>query len=170
MSPTWFQVGYVARAHGLRGELGVKPFDPDSEVLLDVERLQLQLKSGELLELAVQGSRPASKEFLMTVEGVSDRTGAETLVGAAVRVDRDELGTPEEGEYFQGDLVGMEAFDPQGNRLGHVAEVWETGPVPNLVIRGEAHPELLVPFADDFVPEVNLEMRRLTVRLPEYLE
>ncbi len=167
---TWFQVGYVARAHGLRGELGVKPFDPESQVLLEVDRLQLQLKSGELRLLAIRGARPASKEVLVQVEGVTDRTGAEALVGAAVRVDRDQLEGPEEGEYFQGDLVGMDAYDAQGRRLGQVVEVWETGPVPNLVIRGPDQPELVVPFADDFVPEVDLEKRRLTVHPPELLE
>lgn len=166
----WFQVGYVARAHGLRGELGIKPFDPESEVLLGVRRLRLRRKTGEEgLHVVVQ-ARPAAKEHLICLEGVEDRTAAEALVGAAVEVDRADLPAPADGEFFQGDLVGLQAYDSEGVLLGEVCALWETGPVPNLVIRGPDHPELLIPFADDFVPEVDLEQRRITVRLPEFLE
>ena len=49
-------------------------------------------------------------------------------------------------------------------------EIWDTGPVPNLVIRGEGRPELVVPFADEFVPTVDLEQGVLVVRPPEFLE
>ena len=68
------------------------------------------------------------------------------------------------------DLVGLKAFDEAGIELGVVAEVWSTGPVPNLVIRGPAVGELMVPFVDEFVPKVELEAGRVTIRKPEYVE
>jgi len=48
--------------------------------------------------------------------------------------------------------------------------VWNTGPVPNLVIEDSRGEELLVPFVDDFVPEVDVEHGRLVVRPPEMVE
>ena len=171
LSPAaWLQVGYAARAHGLRGELAVRPFDPDSTAVLEVQRLLLRTKDGEAREWAIRTARKAAKETLVLLEGISDRAGAERLVGAAVCVHRRDLPDLGEEEYFQGDLVGLEAFDQRGKPLGRVVELWETGPVPNLVIRGEGLPELLVPFAEPFVPEVDLEKRRLTVVPPEYEE
>src|SRR6185369_10859028 len=41
------EVGYVARVHGLKGELAVRTFDPDSEALSSVRRIVLRLRSGE---------------------------------------------------------------------------------------------------------------------------
>ncbi|HZH03433.1 MAG TPA: ribosome maturation factor RimM [Myxococcaceae bacterium] len=164
------EVGFVARAHGLRGELGVRPFDRDSTALLEVERVHVRPRTGAPRDLEVLSARHAVKDVLMVFKGVESRNDAEALVGSAVFVPREELAPPNEGEFFQGDLVGMSAFDPTGTALGTVAEIWNTGPVPNLVIRSPGRAELVVPFVDDFVPEVDLASRRLTVKPPEYLE
>lgn len=159
----WLDIGYVARVRGLRGELVVKTFDPQSEALFEVDRISLRLASGEERLAEIAEVKAAGKELVLHLAGVSTREGAEALIGSTVRVAREELEPPGEGEYFQGDLVGLAAFDEQGNALGEVAEVWDTGPVPNLVIRG-AGTELLIPFADEFVPEVDLARRRVVVR------
>jgi 16S rRNA processing protein RimM len=103
-------------------------------------------------------------------EGVYYRSSAEKLVGGTVLVFREDLDAPEEGEFFQGDLVGLTAVDESGQVLGVVEEIWQTGPVPNLVIRAEGKPELVVPFADEFVPTVEMEAGRIVIRPPEYSE
>ena len=54
--------------------------------------------------------------------------------------------------------------------LGRVEEVWNTGEVPNLVIRAEGREELVVPFAEEFVSTVDVPGGRLVVKPPEYLE
>nr|WP_242593584.1 ribosome maturation factor RimM [Corallococcus exiguus] len=164
------ELGYVARAHGLRGEVAVRSFDPASETLGTVERVRLRLRSGEEREYALENFRPANKEDLVFFEGVESRTAAEALVGAKVFVYREDLEPPEEGEFFQGDLVGLNAVDEQGASLGTVEEVWATGEVPNLVIRAKGRPELVVPFADEFVPTVDVPAGRIVIRPPEYLE
>ncbi|WP_434300194.1 ribosome maturation factor RimM [Corallococcus exiguus] len=164
------ELGYVARAHGLRGEVAVRSFDPASETLGTVERVWLRLRSGEEREYALETFRPANKEDLVFFEGVASRTAAEALVGAKVFVYREDLEPPEEGEFFQGDLVGLNAVDEQGASLGTVEEVWATGEVPNLVIRAKGRPELVVPFADEFVPAVDVPAGRIVIRPPEYLE
>jgi ribosomal 30S subunit maturation factor RimM len=66
--------------------------------------------------------------------------------------------------------VGLEAVDEQGARLGRVESVWNTGPVPNLVLRSPHGEEWLVPFADDFVLQVDVEGRRIVMRKPDHLE
>jgi len=164
------EVGYVSRAHGLAGEVAVKTFDPGSETLFDVERVLLRFKDGSEQELTIDSIRSANKELLLGFEGVEGRTQAEKMVGGTVLVFRGDVDPPAEGEYFQGDLVGLTATDEQGHVLGTVEEIWSSGPVPNLVIRAEGKDELLVPFADDFVLTVDLPARRLTVRPPELEE
>ena len=163
------EVGYVARAHGIRGEIAVKPFDPDSTALLEVSRISLA-RQGEPRIFRIAHARPAAREVLLTLEGVSGRTEAEALKGSTVSAFREDLPPPSGDEFFQGDLVGLSAVSEAGVPLGKVEEIWETGPVPNLVIRGGEAGELVVPFADEFVPEVDLEAGRLVVRPPEWME
>jgi 16S rRNA processing protein RimM len=115
----------------------------------------------------VLSSRPAAKEILITLEGITDRNRSEALKGATVLVRRDDVEGPKDGEYFQADLIGLEAFDPEGNLLGLVEEIWETGPVPNLVIRKDGQ-EHIVPFVNDFVGDIDIDRRRVEVKLPQY--
>jgi len=166
----YLELGYVSRAHGLGGELAIRAFDPSSDTLDSVDRVLVRPKAGPERVLELESLRPTPKESIVALVGVDTREEAEALVGSAVFVFREDLEAPEEGEFFQGDLVGLEAFDEAGLRLGRVEEIWNTGEVPNLVIRGEGLPELVVPFADEFVPEVSLEKGRLTVRPPRFDE
>jgi 16S rRNA processing protein RimM len=165
------KVGYIARAHGMNGEVAIRTFDPSSEALYEVERVVVTPRSGNERELTLREVREGPRgDLLVSFEKTTGRTMAEHLVGATVFVRREDLPPPEEGEFFQGDLVGLKAFDEAGVELGEVAEVWSTGPVPNLVIRGPAVGELIVPFVDEFVPKVELEAGRVIIRKPEYLE
>lgn len=157
------QIGYISRAHGLGGEVVLKTFDPQSTVLDEVERLVLKTRAGEEKELKISsfGTSPGS-DLLLKLRGIVQRVQADALVGSEVFVHREDLDPPAEGEFFHGDLVGLEAFTPEGKRLGVVEEVWSTGPVPNLCIR-DGKEELLVPFAEEFVPKVDAEAGRITV-------
>ena len=164
------ELGYVARAHGLKGEVAIRAFDPASETLDVVERVLVRPRTGAERLLRIESVRPTPKETLVVFAGVEGRSAAEALVGATVLVFREDLEPPAEGEYFQGDLVGLTAVDPAGAVLGVVEELWETGEVPNLVIRAPGREELVVPFVDDFVTTVDLVAGKLVVRPPEYLE
>lgn len=160
-------VGYVSRAHGIKGEVVVRTYDPSSEALFDVERVLLRSKAGDEREVAIEELREHSGDLLVRFEGVLGREGSEALVGSAIAVFRDDLDAPAEGEFFQGDLVGLEAWTVDGRLLGRVIEVWSSGPVPNLVIKGEGSEELMVPFAQEFVPSVDLAARKVTIIVPE---
>ncbi|MBL8922808.1 MAG: 16S rRNA processing protein RimM [Myxococcaceae bacterium] len=169
-SSDWLQVGYIARAHGLRGELGVRTFDSASTALGEVDRVQLTTKTGVVSLFALETLRDGPKgDLLMTLAGVRSREAADALVGSTVAVHRAELEPPDDGEVFQGDLIGLEAKTPDGRRLGVVSEVWSSGPVPNLVVKdGDA--EQMIPFADDFVVKIDLEARTILLRPLEFEE
>jgi 16S rRNA processing protein RimM len=164
---TTLQMGYVARAHGLNGELGVRTFDPQSEALFEAENVRLKLKDGSEVDFVVDSVRNANKELLLGLEGIDSRNAAEPLVGSTIFVFRDELEPPAEGEFFQGDLVGLSAVTDKGEPLGVVEEIWNTGPIPNLVIRAAGRPEIVVPFVDEFVPHVDLSEGRIVVHPPD---
>ena len=156
-------IGYISRAHGLAGEVILKTFDPSSEVLEEVERITLVTRAGETKEYPItsSGESPGS-DLLLKLKGIVRKVDAELLVGSAVHVRREDLEPPAEGEFFHGDLVGLEAVTPEGKRIGVIEEVWSTGPVPNLCIR-DGKEEFLVPFAEEFVPKVDLAAGRVTV-------
>ena len=166
----YLEVGYVARAHGLKGELAVKTFDAASETLYRVKRLMLRSRGGELKPISVLSARPSAKEVLLTLQGVSQRGAAEALVGSTLLTPREELPPLEDGEFFLGDLLGLTAVDAQGRELGKVQGVQAFGPVPNLVVSLAEGEEMVLPFVEPFVGEVDLEAGQVVVQAPEFLE
>ena len=154
--------------HGVRGELIIRTFDPQSQALSQASKLHLVTPLGERLEVRILSRRLSQRGWWIQLEPQPSQVSK--LVGARVFVYREELDPPREGEFYQGDLVGCTAVDSAGNVLGHIEAVWNTGPVPNLVITGGEQAELLVPFADDFVGEVDLKERRVVIRPPEFFE
>jgi 16S rRNA processing protein RimM len=170
--PLRLEVGFVAHAHGLRGELELRTHDPQSQVLTQVSRVWLQRADETGHERRLAECRPTARGWLAKLEGVEGREAAEALRGTAVFVFRADLPPPRESdeEYFQGDLVGLHAVDEQGRPLGTIEALASHGPVPNLVVRTREGAELLIPFAADFVLRVEPDDGRIVLRFPEYEE
>jgi 16S rRNA processing protein RimM len=157
------ELGYVRAAHGLDGEVSIRTHDPGSSALDEVERVWIRPRVGAERELRIEGVRDATQgDLLIMFEGIATRKAADALVGGTLYVFREDLGL-EEGEMFQGDLLGLTAFDPSGVELGKIEQVLNNGPVPNLVIRGGGK-EWMVPFIDEYVTQVDVEAGRVTVR------
>jgi 16S rRNA processing protein RimM len=155
------EVGYVARAHGLAGEVRVHLHAAESTALLDVDHVYLDGR-----RVAVESARPTVGAILVRFEGVGDRDAAEALRGHKVEVDREAVALAP-GEYLLADLPGCLVVDGAGAEIGTVVEVM-AGPQPILVIHGGGR-ELLLPAVPRFVLEVDTAGRRVIVDLPEDL-
>jgi 16S rRNA processing protein RimM len=155
------EIGAVARAHGIRGEVRIVLHNPESDALERAERVFVGAR-----EVAVVSARPVNGACLVLLEGVSDRDQADALRGQPVAVARDDLALDDD-EVLLVDLVGCRVELADGSDWGVVAAV-ETGPQDRLVIhQGEVERQL--PVADAFVVEIDVEGRRVVVDPPEGL-
>jgi 16S rRNA processing protein RimM len=120
-------------------------------------------RAGQRRRLAVLEARPQGRVWAVRLEGISDRTSAEGLVGAAVLAERDELGEAGEGSHYWADLEGLPVVTVEGQRVGTVTGLYETGGVDVLVVTGERG-EALIPLAP--YVEVDLQAKRIVVDPP----
>lgn len=161
MSGGLVEVGYVARAHGVRGELRIVAHDPGSTTVGDVDLLVVGGARHE-----IERARKVAGAYLVKLVGIDDRDAAEALRGVAVSVQRADIAVAE-GEVLLVDLVGCVARFADGAIFGEVVEVL-AGPQDRLVIRdGDVVREL--PFVPELVTDIDLEGRTITVDPPEDL-
>ncbi|MDQ3362670.1 MAG: ribosome maturation factor RimM [Actinomycetota bacterium] len=153
-------IGTVVGTHGVRGTLRVRPMGTGEHLREGVAPLVAGARR------AIKDVRVTPKGFLLDLRGVDDRRVAAALKGEGLFLDRAELDGPEEGEFYVGDLVGLTAMSEAGERLGEVAETFETAAHEVLVVRTDAD-DILVPFTMEHVPEVDLGSGSITVRPPE---
>lgn len=140
------QVGQVLRAHGVRGELGVRLHWEQSNSLYEVERVTF-VTQVQTREFVVQSARPAGKGVLLKVAGIDDRDAAEQWRGARISIRRDALPPLASGEYYLADLVGYAVLAPDG-AVGTVREVLSYPSVDCVVIEtpeGQCFEQPLLP-------------------------
>jgi 16S rRNA processing protein RimM len=157
-------IGFVAAPHGTRGTVKVRPAGSGRHLREGVEPLVAGWRR------RISHVRKTPKGFLVDLEGVGDRSGASTLRGEELVLDRQELDAPEEGEFYVDDLIGLTAVSEDGEVFGTVEETFETAAHEVLVVRKEEEPDappLYVPFTLEHVPEIDLGAGRVVVRPPE---
>ena len=120
------EVGRVAKAHGLRGEVVVAPITNHHERFA----VGAVLRAGDR-ELRIVTSRPFQDRFLVRFAGIDDRNGSEALRGLVLTAE--PLGAPPTGELWVHELIGSEARHRDGRDLGRVVAV-EANPAHDLLV------------------------------------
>jgi 16S rRNA processing protein RimM len=130
-------VGYVRRAHGLRGEVRLKHLNSSSTLLLGCKSLVLRRpeQPEDARTIAVVRSRPEKDAVLAVLEGIATRNDAEALEGLEICVPREAFPAPAADEWYIVDLVGLRAQRPDGTALGEVLDVVQYPTIDCLRVR-----------------------------------
>lgn len=172
------EVGRIVDAWGIKGWIKVLPFAKDPQALFSSKRWYLkepEARSGQPKSAGPVASYPSllkiaeAKEHgevvVAQVRDIPDRNAAEALIGCRVFIPRSSFPTPDEGEYYWTDLIGMAVVNRQGEPLGTVSGLIDTGPHSVLQVASDdaAAPERLIPFVAAYVDDVSVAQRRITV-------
>lgn len=159
-------LGVIAAAHGIKGEVKLRAFTADPHAVASYG--PLTDKAGRAFKLRLRGA-PKNGVLIAAVEGVTDRNEAERLRGTELFVERARLPKPEAGEFYQADLIGLEARSGAGETLGEVVAVHDFGAGAMLEVKRAKGPSVMVPFRDEAVPEVDLAAGSVTVAMDYWL-
>jgi 16S rRNA processing protein RimM len=159
-------VGTILAPHGVRGEFKVRLQTDDPEHLLTLKRIYL---GDEAVPRTVLGTRLHAGNALMRVQGISSPDTVERLRGTPLRIRGTDARPLAENEYFLYQIIGLEAVDEAGTRLGRVTDVMETGANDVLVITPvDGGADILLPSHPDVVLAMEPVAGRIVVRRLEY--
>jgi 16S rRNA processing protein RimM len=184
-TPAWpedaVEVGRILDAWGVKGWVKVQPFAADPQALFSSRRWFLKPPEGGQVPkraanapaippvLKITQVKHHSDGVVALAQEVTDRGGAESLKGARIFVSRASFPTADPDEFYWVDLIGLTVVNLQGETLGKVVGLLDTGPHSVLRIvpegmedKGESA-ERLVPFVGAYVTDVSLPERRITV-------
>jgi 16S rRNA processing protein RimM len=158
-------LGRIAGAHGIRGEVLIKTHTERPESIAAYGPLSDESGARSFL---ISRARATAKGVIARIDGVGDRNAAEALKGMELFVDRERLPAPADDEFYFADLVGLAAVSPDGAPIGTIVSVqnYGAGDLLEIKLDGQRSTEL-VPFADAFVPSVDLAAGRVVVRMPQ---
>jgi 16S rRNA processing protein RimM len=155
------EIGRIARAHGIRGEVVIATHDHDSELLRELKVLWIGGVERQVLE-----ARYTHRGWLVQLDGTATRSDAEALRGQAVEVDRTALELDDD-DVLLDDLIGCRVVLVGGAPWGTIHAV-HSG-MQDLLEIHDGELERLLPLVDAFVTGIDLEAGVVTVDPPDGL-
>jgi 16S rRNA processing protein RimM len=162
------RVGVISSTHGLKGEVKVYPTTDDAERFRVLKTVIMQTKSGHMT-LEVESVRFFKQFVIMKFKEIQSIEEAEAYKGNDLLVTRQDAVPLEEGEYFITDLIGLTVKTEQGEELGRLIDVLQTGANDVYVIKMETGRELLLPAIRQCILDVDLEGGKMRVHVLEGL-
>ncbi len=163
-SPKRLLMGRIGAAHGIKGEVRITSFTAEPLALKQYGPLATDRPG---LTIEIESARATTNVLVARIKGVTDRTAAEKLNGVELYVDRDKLPATDEDDFYQADLIGLEARLADGTTLGTVTAVPNYGASDLLEVRDRRTGDTyLYPFTRAVVPEVKLDEGYVVIEVP----
>lgn len=170
MKPKFLAVGKVLRSFGVRGEVEAKLLTDFPSRISSGLKLFLSSPMQETTSLTVQSIRLKKDRILIKFKGVDSRSQAEELTGKILQVPTEDALPLPEGNYWHYQIIGLEVLTVEGEVIGKVSDILQTGSNDVYVV-SEGEKEVLVPATKEVIKEINLKAGKMVVKLiPGLLE
>ena len=159
-------LGYIARAFGIKGGVVVRLLNEESPGFYT--GLKVSAKLGKLApkELTINSVMDKGRIFF---DEITDRSDAESLLGAEILIHRDLLPDLAEDEYYLADMIGAKIVDKEGNLLGLLMDYGSNNAQTLLEIETIDQKSASIPLVQPIVCKIDCENKIIVVDLPEGL-
>ena len=158
---THFRIGQIVNTQGLKGEVRVYPYVDDINRFDDLESFYLNKNFNE--EFEVERVRYKGNMVIMKIKGIDSVELAEKLKTKNLYISRENSVDLDEDEFFIADLIGLEVFTVAGDKVGVLKDVLQYSANDVYVVKGDNDKENLIPSTMKFVPEINLEDKKMII-------
>ncbi|MFF3456611.1 ribosome maturation factor RimM [Streptomyces sp. NPDC002730] len=159
-------VARIGRAHGIKGEVTVEVRTDEPELRLGPGAV-LATDPASAGPLTIETGRVHSGRLLLRFEGVRDRNAAEALrnILLIAEVDPEEL--PEDPEeFYDHQLMDLDVVLADGTEIGRITEIIHMPSQDLFIVERSDGSELMIPFVEAIVTEIDLEKQRAVISPP----
>ncbi len=157
-------LGKVTKPHGIRGEVKVYPYSKQPENFLVYK--EVFVASGnekEWILYSIEKSRVQGKQVVLKFSDCSTRSVAEEFVGSEIWLQREDLPELDGSEFYWLDFEGKKVVTEDGQELGRVTGIFETGAHDILTV-SDADNEYLIPVQENFI--ASYDKNKVVLSLP----
>lgn len=171
MMTKYFDVGKIVNTHGIKGEVRVNSITnyPEGRYY-EGSPLILFKEQEETVDLIVDSYRVHKNFDLLTFKDHASINDVEKYVGGMLKVSEDNLFVLEENEFYLHEIIGLNVFDEDGEEIGKVKEVLSPGANDVWVVQRQGQEDLLLPYIESVVLNVDLEEGQVTIHMMEGLD
>ncbi len=162
------RVGVITSTHGVRGEVKVYPTTDDPARFKDLDEVTLDTGK-ELIPLTIQNVKFFKKMVILKFKEYDNINAIEPYKGKDLLIHRSQAVPLEEGEHFIVDLIGLTVITDEGETLGKLKDVLQTGANDVYIVEQPSGKEVLIPAIKPCILNIDLEAGEMKVHLLEGL-
>ena len=160
----FLQVGAIANTHGIAGEVKVFPMTDDIRRFKQLEEVYLDTGRERML-LHVASCKFVKNQPVLKFKEFSNINEVEKYKRCGLFITRDQAVPLGKDEYFIADLIGLSVIREDGETLGELSDVLQTGANDVYEVTMEDGKQVLLPVIRECIKKVDLEKRQVTVHV-----
>lgn len=169
--PKYLNVGKIVNTQGIKGEVrviavtdfGEERFKKGNELLLFLQHAK------EPISLTIESHRRHKNFDILKFEGYDNINDVEPFRDGMLKVERDNLVDLNDDEFYYFQIIGCKVVDTTRGELGKVKEILTPGANDVWVVQSKQYGEVLIPYIDSVVLDVDVENKVIKTDLPEGL-
>ena len=168
MNKEFIIIGKVVSTQGNKGEVNVLPLTDSIDRFKNLDNVFLRSKKGQTI-LNVEKIRKRKDTVILKLKDIENIEEAKMIVGSFLEVERKNAVKLPKETYFIFEIIGLEVYDENNIFLGKVENVISTGSNDVYVVKSKDKEELFIPAIREVVKNVNLEKKRITIKMVDGL-
>lgn len=154
-----FEIGKIVNTFGIKGEVKVLPYTENIEQFKKIKKIYISNK-----EVKLQSVKYHKNTVILKLEGIDDMTSAENLRGSIIEIERSKEKLPKD-TYYIADLIGLDVYTDEGNLLGKLEDIYNTGANDIYTVRTDDDKQILLPSIKEVIKEIDIENKKIIVHI-----
>ena len=160
----FLEIGQIVNTFGIKGMVKIKPFTDDIRRFDDLKKVYIENNKSRK-EYEIEEVKYHKEMVLIKFKGVETVEQAELLRNYYLKVKREDEPELDDGTFYIVDLLGLEVYSDEGNLLGKLEDIYNTGSNDIYVVKNELGKQLLLPAISDVIKDINLDEKRIVVHI-----
>ena len=154
-----FEIGKIVNTFGIKGEVKITPYTDNVQQFKKLKNIYVNDTKME-----IESAKFQKNTVILKLKGVDDMSSAEDLRGKLIKVDRSTKKLPE-GTYYIVDLIGLGVYTDEGNLLGTLKDIYNTGANDIYTVETIDGKEILLPSIKEVIKDIDVENKKITVHI-----
>ena len=162
----YLEIGQIVNTFGIKGMVKIKPFTENTKKRFDnLKKVYIKTKK-EQKQYEVEEIKYHKEMVLVKFKGIENIEEAEKLRNSYLVIDRNEEEPLEEGTYYIVDMIGLEVYTDEGEKLGILDDVFKSNMSCDMyIVKNELGKTITLPAIEDVIKNIDMEKRKITVHL-----
>ena len=164
MKQEYFEIGQIVNTFGIKGIVKVNPFTDDISQFKKLKSILVD-KKGKLFEMQIEEVKYSKNQILLKLKGIDTIEEAEKYRNCYLKLPREKAKKLPKDTYFIADLIGLKVYTDEGNLLGTLEDIYNSGASDIYVVKDKLGKQMLLPAIKDVIKQIDLEQEKIIVHL-----